>query len=179
MILYIKLIYSIEEGDRVKGIVLFYSLSGQTKRAAEEISTRLNLDLLEIETVRHMPKNRLLSVFIGGAMAQFGLCPSIKASSISLEQYDYIILGTPVWAGKCAAPVKSFIKKYGIDKTIAIFTSSGSGENEKCIEELKSVLPFIKAQVSLVDKSQPDAKDNSKKLERFIKDIQTSIEHMK
>ena len=71
------------------------------------------------------------------------------------------------------------IKKYGIDKTIAIFTSSGSGENEKCIEELKSVLPFIKTQVSLVDKSQPDAKDNSKKLERFIKDIQTSIEQMK
>ena len=162
----------------MKGIVIFYSLTGQTKKAAEQICSGLHLDLLEIETARHMPKNRLLSVFMGGAMVNLGLYPSIKPSSISLESYDYIILGTPVWAGKCAAPVKSFIKKYGINKAIAIFTSSGSGENEKCIGELKSVLPLVKTQVSLVDQSQANAKENDKKLQTFIREIQKSIEHM-
>jgi hypothetical protein len=30
-----------------------------------------------------------------------------------LEQYQLVILGTPVWAGRCSSVVRSFLKSYG------------------------------------------------------------------
>jgi menaquinone-dependent protoporphyrinogen IX oxidase len=30
-----------------------------------------------------------------------------------LEDYDLVILGTPIWAGRCSAVMRSFLKTYG------------------------------------------------------------------
>lgn len=43
---------TIEGMNEVKGIIIFCSLTGQIKKATEQICCGLHLDLLEIETVR-------------------------------------------------------------------------------------------------------------------------------
>ena len=158
--------------DKMKGIIIYYSLSGNTKKIAEQIAKQFNWDSVEIQTVKGFPKNKAAVMFYGGAMASFGICPKIKPVSISLDSYEHIVIGTPVWAGKCAPAMRSFIKAHDLShKKVDVFTCSGGGENEKCIAELKEMIPLLKNHVSLIDSNQADSKDNEQKLTSFMRMI--------
>ena len=91
----------------MKELVVYYSLEGNTKQAAEIIADRLNADILRLNTVKEIPKNKMKYV-IGGMQAAFGVCAKLKPITLNPEQYDRIILGTPVWAGKSAPAINTF-----------------------------------------------------------------------
>ena len=60
-------------------------------------------------------------MIVDGMQSTFGRKPQIKGVPDNIDYYDEIILGTPIWAGMPAAPVYTFIKKYGIaDKIDAV-----------------------------------------------------------
>lgn len=50
---------------RMKDLVVYYSLEGNTKQAAEMIAQKLDTDILQIETDNKIPKSNL-KFFIGG-----------------------------------------------------------------------------------------------------------------
>lgn len=156
---------------RMKDLVVYYSLEGNTKEAAEKIADKLNADILQLKTVFEVPKNNM-KYLIGGMQATFGLCVKIKAIEPDLEKYDRIILGTPVWASKAAPAINSFIKNYNVkDKVTALFTCSGGGDNEKCVSFLKDKLHNLKTTVALADRNSPISKENDKRLEYFMEEL--------
>ena len=164
----------------MKTIIVYYSLDGNTKRAAEMLADMIGAELCPIEPVKPLvSKGRPTfgTIMTGGGQVTFGICPKLKAFSADLGSYDRIILGTPVWAGNCAAPVYGFIKKYckkhGLsDKIQAAFTLSGSGDNSGCVRQLQKLLPDLGATVSLADRSQSLSADNEKKLREFAEQLQ-------
>lgn len=152
----------------MKDLVVFYSLEGNTKQAAERIADKLNADILQLNTVNGIPKSKMKYV-IGGMQAVFGVCPKIKPIGLNPEKYGRIVLGTPVWADKVAPAFNSFFKKYDVkDKVIALFTFSGGGDNEKCVLNLKKKLNHLQTTVSLADRKNPIASENDRKLNDFI-----------
>lgn len=152
--------------------VVYYSLSGNTKEAAIEIARKLGAKIFEIESVKPLPQNTVRQMLVGGMQSTFGRKPQIKGVPDNIDYYDEIILGTPVWAGMPAAPVNTFIKKYGIaDKIDAVFTFSGGGDNDRCMAQLSKTLKNIKNEVALADRNSEMAKNNHDKLEKFIMDI--------
>ena len=158
----------------MKSIVVYYSLEGNTKEAAEVIAASLGADLLEVEPMRSVNKSGAGKFIVGGAQATFGICPPLKPVTLELDLYDRIILGTPVWAGKCAPAINSLLKKYSInDKIEAVFTCSGGGDNEGCLTKLKKNLPNIKWTVALADRSNPISGENNVSIERFVEEIQS------
>ena len=111
-------------------------------------------------------------MLVGGMQSTFGRTPKIKGVPDNIDYYDEIILGTPIWAGLPAAPVNTFIKKYGVaDRINAVFTFSGGGDNDRCIAQLSKKLKNLKIEVALADRHSDKAKDNKEKLEQFVKDI--------
>ena len=100
--------------------VVYYSLSGNTKEAAVEIARKLGAKIFEIELLKPLPQNTVRQMIVGGMQSTFGRKPQIKGVPDNIDYYDEIILGTPIWAGMPAAPVNTFIKKYGI-KSLFIF----------------------------------------------------------
>ncbi len=152
--------------------VVYYSLSGNTKEAAVEIARKLGAKIFEIEPLKPLPQNTVRQMIVGGMQSTFGRKPQIKGVPDNIDYYDEIILGTPIWAGMPAAPVNTFIKKYGIaDKIDAVFTFSGGGDNDRCMAQLSKTLKNIKNEVALADRNSEMAKDNHDKLEKFIMDI--------
>ena len=152
--------------------VVYYSLSGNTKEAAVEIARKLGAKIFEIEPLKPLPQNTVRQMIVGGMQSTFGRKPQIKGVPDNIDYYDEIILGTPIWAGMPAAPVNTFIKKYGIaDKIDAVFTFSGGGDNDRCMAQLSKTLKNIKNQVALADRNSEMAKNNHDKLEKFIMDI--------
>ena len=163
----------------MKTVIVYYSLDGNTKRAAEALADLTGADVCEIQPVRPIisegkPTFRVLMQ--GGGQVTFGLCPKIRDFPFDLAAYDRIVLGTPVWAGKCASFVRTFAKKYAkahdiADKVTAVFTLSGSGDNAGCVADLKKMLPNIGLSVSLADRSNSLSAENEKKLNGFAEQL--------
>lgn len=153
----------------MKTIVIYYSLEGNTREAAEKIAKGLNADILELKPVKEIPTKGFLKFLAGGMQASLGLCPDMKAFVFQSHKYDRIVLGTPVWAGKCAPIIYSFLKKYEVhEKIAAVFTCSGGGDNEGCIKNLKKKLPNMKETIALADRSNSLAAENDVKIKQFL-----------
>jgi Flavodoxin len=163
----------------LKTIIVYYSLDGNTRQAAETLAGLIEADLCEIQPVKPIksdgkPTFRVL--MRGGRQVTFGLCPKIRDFTVDLGEYDRIILGTPVWAGKCASFVRTFAKKYAkqhslSEKVTAVFTLSGSGENAKCIDDLRKLLPNISETVSLFDRSHSGSSENDGRIQDFARKL--------
>lgn len=156
----------------MKRAVIYYSLSKNTKEAAERIAEKLDADIFEIETEKPMPTSFSQQIMLGGFQSSLGLAPKIKKLSIDIDSYDEIILGMPVWAGKPAAPINTLLKNRQIaDKVTAVFTLSGGGDNGKCIPALAKKLKNMKCTAALADRKLEGAKLNSEKTETFVQKI--------
>lgn len=154
--------------------VIYYSLTGNTKEAAKEIARKLGAKLFEIDLAKPLPRKPAAKMLVGGMQSTFGRTPKIKGVPDNIDYYDEIILGMPIWAGLPAAPVNTFIKKYGVaDRINAVFTFSGGGDNDRCIAQLSKKLKNLKSEVALADRHSDKAKDNPEKLEQFVKNIKS------
>ncbi len=149
--------------------VVFYSLSRNTKETAEYMANRLGAELYEVTTVKPLPKAKALQFVVGGRQATFGIKPEINKLDLDINKFDEIILGTPIWASKQAPAISTLLENKELcDKVVGVFTYSAGGDNEKCIQGLRTMLPNLKHQISLADKTSKFAKENESKMERFL-----------
>lgn len=156
----------------MKRLILYYSLSGHTRAAAKHLATQTGAILWEIRTVKPMPTSRFSQIMYGGMLSSFGLCPKLADEPPAAEDFDEIILGLPVWAGKCAAPVRTLLQRREIcDKVTAVFTYSGSGDNSGCVRQLRQWLPHLRETVSLTDESNPLSAENDRKWSAFTEAV--------
>lgn len=156
----------------MRDCVIYYSLDGNTREAAIAISQALEADMIEIIPAKPLPNNKALAMFIGGYQASFGRGGKINFPCRNLDQYDRIILGTPVWAGKPAAPIQRFLKEYSVkDRIIGVFTCSGGGENEGCMQFLRKQGYAPMASTALADRKNEKSVENNEKIRIFLKSL--------
>lgn len=158
--------------------IVYYSRTGNTKKAAELIKNKLeknkeNVDLIEIE---HAKKP---GFFKAGRAAMTQKELPIKNTNYNLEEYDAIIVGSPTWAGKPAPYLRTFFNKaeHLKDKKAGVFiTGSASGEkNEKTSDFLKDYLSSVGLKtfnetLNLKMKKE-EIKDKEKKIDDFLENI--------
>ena len=122
-------------------LVVYFSFTGSTKFIAEKIAETMNADNAQLKTSKEYPADGFKKYFFGGKSVIFGEKPDLVNEPIDWNRYDTIIIGTPVWAGSFAPPIKSFISQYKIrGKRIALFASHGGGGAKKCFAKLKKEL---------------------------------------
>lgn len=94
-------------------LCIYFSRTGKTKTAMEEIARELNAEMVEI----HDGVNRegTLGWLRCGLDSMKKSLPPVNdlETRRPLESYRLVIVGTPTWAGRCSAPVRSFLKKKG------------------------------------------------------------------
>lgn len=152
--------------------VVYYSLTGNTKEAAEYIAAKLGADIIRLNTVKKMPTEGGKMFLIGGTQATMGLKPKLEPVSADFAAYDEIILGTPIWAGKNAAAINSFLQDGSIrNKVCGVFTLSGGGDNDRCLATLKKRLPDIRWSVALADRRTKAAEKNKEAMDKFTEEI--------
>ena len=91
----------------MKPLIIFYSRTGNTKKVAEEIASLLKADIEEI-----IPLENYLGIwgYIKACIeAIFKKTPLIKKSGKNLTSYNLIIIGSPLWAGTMASPVRTYL----------------------------------------------------------------------
>jgi menaquinone-dependent protoporphyrinogen IX oxidase len=121
----------------MKALVIYYSRSSITKKIAQTISEKNNADIEEI--VDTQQRGGIIGFIKSGFQAVYDKLTKIEDIKSNLDDYDLVILGTPVWAGKPSTPATTFIKKYHTKiKNLAVFITHANSNNS-----YQSAIDFI------------------------------------
>ena len=94
-------------------LCIYYSRTGNTKKAMEEIASALDAELVELRdgVDRSGWKGWLRCGLDAMRKSTRPVAPVETARP--LGDYRLVILGTPVWAGRCSAVMRAFLKEQG------------------------------------------------------------------
>lgn len=99
------------ENKSLKVLVVYFSLTGNTKPVAEKIQQLTGADLFLIETVRTYPLERPAKAEEPKKELESGVWPELKAPPPDMSSYDLILVGGPVWWYTVSTPVRSFLQQ--------------------------------------------------------------------
>lgn len=109
----------------MKTLIVYYSLEGNTRWAAEQIAGRLGADTLRLTPKAAYPDKGFKKFLFGGKSAVMKEMPELEPYDVDITQYDRVILATPVWAGTMAPPLRTFIQREDLrGKELALVASS-------------------------------------------------------
>ena len=96
-------------------LCIYYSRTGKTKQAMEEVAQALNAELVEITDGQDRSgfKGFLLSGMEAMRISTRPLLPFTTEKP--LEEYRLVVIGTPVWAGRCSSVVRGLLKRRGLE----------------------------------------------------------------
>lgn len=149
----------------MKTAIVYYSMSGNTKYTAKKIAAGIKtsgeVDIIRIEPKKAYPDKGAKKFLWGGKSAVMGETPALQPYEFNIEEYDRIILGTPVWASTFAPPLRTFINENRNikEKKIAVFTCFSGGGADKAIDKMKKYIGIEKFEAELI---LTDPKDNIK-----------------
>lgn len=121
----------------MKTLLVYYSFTQNNQLLAKMIQMRLGCEMFKIETVR---KRSTFSIFLD---TLFGRRPSIRKHNLSIPDYDQFVFVSPIWMGKIASPLKTFLyEEKNKIKRYSFITICGGlpGQKEKIEAELASIL---------------------------------------
>jgi flavodoxin len=115
---------------KLKNLVVYYSWTGNTKIVARELADQLNADIRSLKETNERKEG---AGFMGAAFgALIGAKSSLQDANYSLEGYDTIFLGTPIWAFHTTPALNTFVKNTDFqNKKVYLFATSSSGKTEK------------------------------------------------
>jgi len=121
----------------MKTLVVYYSLTGNVEFIAKNIARIANADLLSLKTKEEVNPKGLMKIFQGGKQVLMKNEPELLPYDIDVNNYDLIMIGTPVWAWSFAPALRTFFKKTLIrNKKIILFCCHGGGKG-KVFQKMK------------------------------------------
>lgn len=96
----------------MKKLVVFYSLSGNTKRIAMKLARVLRADIIEIQTLKDYPDDYDVLLGLGKKEVESGYLPQIHPMEIDLSKYGAVFIGTPVWWSSLSPALRKFASQY-------------------------------------------------------------------
>ncbi|SES91453.1 flavodoxin family protein [Anaerobranca gottschalkii] len=124
----------------LKTLVIFYSFEGNTKFIAQTIAEKLGADILELKPEEEIKTKGFMKYVWGGSQVVMGKMPKLKPFDKDPQDYDLLIIGTPVWAWTYTPPLNTFFNTTKIvGKKIALFSCHG-GQNAKTFEKMEKAL---------------------------------------
>lgn len=125
----------------MKKLVVFYSYTGHTKMIAENIQRKLNCDILEIKPVKPYSTDYQTVVDEEQNNSSVGKTPDIQKIDKNLNDYDEIIVGTPVWWYTIAPVIRTFLTQNDLsNKTIKPFATN-AGWLGHTFQEIQKLCP--------------------------------------
>lgn len=142
--------------------VVYYSLEGNSRVAAQQLADRLGAEVFEVRTTKPYPRKGLAKFLVGGAAATFNRAPQIEQIDMDPSSYDLVVLVLPVWADRAAPPINSFIESRSFDGTkVALVLASASGNADKCADDLYKKLGCTAANTPMLSLKNPGKMDEA------------------
>ena len=111
----------------MKTLIVYYSYTNNTEKVAKRIAELKKYDILKLEPLVDYSTDYQKVVDEEEAKMDSEEIVELKPLNVDLNQYDRIILGTPVWWYTMAPVVRSFLSGNNLNgkKVIAFITNGG------------------------------------------------------
>ena len=124
-------------------LCIYYSRTGNTQKTMKEIALELDAELVELTD--GVDRSGVSGWLRSGLDAMRRTVKPVKPFETKrpLSAYDLVIVGTPVWAGRCSSVTRSFLKQYGkqLPKAAYVILRGSEDKNEEVFEQLDRYTP--------------------------------------
>ncbi len=134
--------------SEVRTLVVYYTYSGVTETLAQDIADQCGGTLLQV--VDHgnypRPESQTTYNYANNERSQIdaGNWPEINTSVENFDGWDAIIICTPLWNGKMANPMLTFLHNHAdklINKQVALAVTSWSSGISQVVTDAHNTLP--------------------------------------
>ena len=156
------------ENNGISILVVFYSKTGNAELVSKAIARSLNAD---IEEIRDREKRAgVLGFLRSGYEAISKKLSDIEPISKNPDEYDLVIIGSPVWAGSLSSPVRTYLSLYGNKiRKVAFFATYGI----RCGRVFKQMKELSKSSIVTLEVKEKEVKsgEHLSKVKDFIEKI--------
>lgn len=125
-----------------KILIAYYSKTGNTKRAAEEIAKMTGGMLHRIVPQKTYPDSYFATVAVAKWESLKGEKPALADKVEGIGGYDKILVGFPIWWFGCPQLIKTFMESYDFDgKKVYPFCTHGGSGPKNSTRDIKAICP--------------------------------------
>jgi len=123
----------------MKSLVVYYTRTGNAKFVAETIAAEMGSDIEEVVDLKN--RQGKLGWMLAGKDASTGKETQIAPTTKVPADYDLVIIGTPIWAWRPSAAIRTYTGKNDLSgKKVALFFTMDSDLKQE-IEKTKGLAP--------------------------------------
>ena len=161
----------------MKTVIVYYSLTGNVRWAAEQAAEALGADLLPLVPSKAYPDSGFKKFFWGGKSAVMGEVPRLEPYAFDAAAYDLVVLAGPVWASTFAPPLRTFVRDNRealAGKNFAALLCYSGGGADKALDKLRKELDVEawRATVVLTDPKDRPSEANDALLSDFCRALE-------
>ena len=124
-------------------LCIYYSRTGNTRSAMAEIAQALDAELVELQD--GVARGGARGWLRCGMDAMRRTTKPIKPFETArpVKEYRLVIVGTPVWAGRCSSVARSFLKQYGkeLQNAAYVLLRGSEDKNEEVYDQMDLYTP--------------------------------------
>lgn len=148
-------------------LVVYFSLTGNTRQLAERIAERCDAQVEEIRETR--PREGFLgtvrTVFQALTRRSSPIGPAVHRP----QDYDLVVIGTPVWMGNLPPPVRSFLERNPAGfRNVALFCTEGASGAERVLGQMRALVGKEPVATLIVTESELKGGEFEEPFERFV-----------
>ena len=159
----------------MKTIIIYYGYGKHTRMIAERIKDELECDILEIKPKVPYSNDYQKVVDETTDNLQTKDTPEIENIDINLDEYDRVILGTPVWWYTITPPIRTFLSKYDLSGKRVYPFATNAGWLGSTFEEMKELCNgIVENEMSIkftTDHSENKLVTSNKEIEDWIQSL--------
>lgn len=147
-------------------LVAYYSRTGYTEKLGQNIAEKLGADTEKIEDLEN--RHGIIKFLKACVDGYKGKKSDIRYEKGS-DEYDTLIIGTPVWAGKMTPAVRTYLEQNDF-KEVAFFCTCGK-DKAKTFKDMEKICGKPKATLAIKDQ---EVESSENEIEQFCRAIEGS-----
>jgi len=158
----------------MKILVAFYSRTGTTKKVGEMIAEKIGAEVEEIKDT--VERSGAVGYLRSGRDAMKKNLTKLEPLKFDPDQYDLVIIGTPIWGWNVSTPVRTYItgqKEKLVEKKVAFFCTMGGSGDKQAFAEMEKIIGLKPAATLALRTVEVAKKDISGEVENFLEGIKS------